>query len=362
MMFDYFYGAQADQFTFYRIPKNLFTDKRFAKLSSDAKVLYGLMLDRMGLSAKNGWCDEQGRVYIVFSTKEVMEAMNVCKKSACKYMAELDTVQGIGLIERVRLGLGQKSRIYVLNFITAAEPAKQQSFPLETVVETGEPAEKEIESNQPQLGAPLPVSSGSHPYTSRGVKSTPQENTAKTGDFQRCKKYTSGGALNTPLAVQNVHPINNTDFSNNKLNNTMRSSNHITHSINTGIYMQAREGMTDLTAHHYEAMRIDIEEQIEADTLKEEHGYVIDEIVELITDVMITPLTTLRVAGADRPTDILREQFHRLKAAHVESALWRLNNRASEEITDMKAYMRTLLYNELLTNETATRHAVRIGS
>lgn len=353
MMFDYFYGAQADQFTFYRIPKNLFTDKRFAKLSSDAKVLYGLMLDRMGLSAKNGWFDEQGRVYIVFSTKEVMEAMNVCKKSACKYMAELDTVQGIGLIERVRLGLGQKSRIYVLNFITVEEPAKQQSLPLEA----GEPVEKEIESKQPQLGAPSPISSGSHLYTSRGVKSTPQENTVETGDFQRCKKYTSGGALNTPLAVQNVHPINNTDFNNNKLNNTMRSSNHITHSINTGISKQAREGMNDLTAHDYEAIRSDIEEQIEADLLKEEHGPVIDEIVEIITDVMITPAPTLRTAGADRPTDALRSQFRRLKAAHVESALWRLKNKASEEITDISAYMRTLLYKELQSLETTTQHA-----
>ena len=137
----------------------------------------------------------------------------------------------------------------------------------------------------------------------------------------------------------------------------MRSSNHITHSINTGISKQAREGMNDLTAHDYEAIRNDIAEQIEADTLKEEHGPVIDEIVELITDVMITPLPTLRVAGGDRLTDNLRPQFRRLKAAHVENALWRLYNLASEEITDMKAYVRTLLYNELLTNETATKHA-----
>ena len=137
----------------------------------------------------------------------------------------------------------------------------------------------------------------------------------------------------------------------------MRSSNHITHSINTGISMPAREGVTDLTAHDYEAIRSDIQEQIEADILREEHGSAIDEIVEIITDVMITPAPSLRAAGLDRPTDILREQFHRLKAAHVESALWRLNNRASEEITDMKAYMRTLLYNELYSNETATKHA-----
>jgi hypothetical protein len=175
------------------------------------------MLDRMGLSAKNGWCDEHGRVYIVFSTNEVMEAMNVCKKSACKYMAELDTVQGIGLIERVCLGLGQKSRIYVLNFITTSEPDKHQSLPLETVVEAKEPAEKEVESKQPQLSALSPISNGSPTYTSRSVISTPQKNTEQTGDFRRCRKYTSGGAICVPPVVQKVPSNSNTDFSNNKL-------------------------------------------------------------------------------------------------------------------------------------------------
>lgn len=74
--FEYYYGQEADQFSFYRIPKVLFTNARFAKLSCEAKVLYGLMLDRMGLSMKNKWLDEQNRVYIYFKLEDIMVYLN----------------------------------------------------------------------------------------------------------------------------------------------------------------------------------------------------------------------------------------------------------------------------------------------
>ena len=66
-MLDYFYGPQADLFSFYRLPKALFVNPRFRDISSESKILYGLLLDRMGLSAKNGWTDDTGRVYIILS-------------------------------------------------------------------------------------------------------------------------------------------------------------------------------------------------------------------------------------------------------------------------------------------------------
>ena len=67
MMYDYFYGIQAEQFSFYRIPKLLFTHPAFKRMSTEAKTLYGILLDRMNLSAKNNWIDEEGRVYIIFN-------------------------------------------------------------------------------------------------------------------------------------------------------------------------------------------------------------------------------------------------------------------------------------------------------
>ena len=75
-VFDYFYGQEAESFSFYRIPKVLFTDERFAGLTCEAKVLYGLMLDRMSLSVRNGWLDEDGKVYdITRSTSDKLEGI-----------------------------------------------------------------------------------------------------------------------------------------------------------------------------------------------------------------------------------------------------------------------------------------------
>ena len=112
---DYFYGPQAEQFAFYRIPKALFTDPAFRSISTDAKALYGLLLDRMNLSARNDWLDEQGRVYIVFTVEEIMECLACGNKKAVGLLRELETEAG--LIERKRQGLGKPNLIYVKNFI-----------------------------------------------------------------------------------------------------------------------------------------------------------------------------------------------------------------------------------------------------
>ena len=114
-MYDYFYGQQAELFSFYRVPKVLFTDEKFSNISSDAKLLYGIMLDRMNLSAKNGWVDELGRVYIIFTIEEVKGALGCAEKKAVKLLHELENK--CGLIERKRIGLGKPNYIYVKNFV-----------------------------------------------------------------------------------------------------------------------------------------------------------------------------------------------------------------------------------------------------
>lgn len=116
MQFDYFYGDEAEQFTFYRIPKVLITSQQFKKVSDSAKLLYGLMLDRMGLSIRNGWFDEQNRAYIFFTVNDIMEQMNCKTEKATKLVAEL---KGIGLIERVKQGQGKPSKIYLKKFINS---------------------------------------------------------------------------------------------------------------------------------------------------------------------------------------------------------------------------------------------------
>ena len=114
MQYEYFYGAQAEQFSFYRIPKALFTEPNFRELSTDAKVLYGILLDRMSLSLKNQWLDAQNKVYIIFTVEEIMDALNCANQKATRLMVELG--KQAGLIERKRQGLGRPNLIYVKNF------------------------------------------------------------------------------------------------------------------------------------------------------------------------------------------------------------------------------------------------------
>ena len=120
MTLDYFYGQAGELFSFYRIPKALFQEQRFQTLSTDAKTLYGILLDRMSLSAKNGWLDEQGRVFIIFTIEDVKRALCCADNKATKLLRELEE---FGLIERKRRGLGKPSLVYVKNF--SAESSKE---------------------------------------------------------------------------------------------------------------------------------------------------------------------------------------------------------------------------------------------
>lgn len=126
MGFDYFYGQQSEMFSFYRIPKVLFTDERFWNISTDAKLLYGILLDRMNLSAKNGWMDEAGRVYIYFTIDEIKGSVGCAEKKAVKLLDELE--RKCGLIERKRQGLGKPNLIYVKNFVDSSvnNPVERQ--------------------------------------------------------------------------------------------------------------------------------------------------------------------------------------------------------------------------------------------
>ena len=121
---EYFYGDEAEQFIYFRIPRQLITDPRFKHLSTDAKLLYGMLLDRMSLSVKNGWYDEDGRVYIYYTVEEICGDMNCGRDKAMKMLADLDTKKGVGLIRRVRQGQGKPTKLYVKRFTTGAVPAQ----------------------------------------------------------------------------------------------------------------------------------------------------------------------------------------------------------------------------------------------
>ena len=121
---DYYYGDESNQFSFFRIPRQLITGERFKHISTDAKLLYGLLLDRMGLSEQNGWYDENGRVYIYYTLREIQRNLNCGQDKAIKLLAELD--HGCDLIDRVRQGQGRPTKIYVKKCSSRKVPSTPQ--------------------------------------------------------------------------------------------------------------------------------------------------------------------------------------------------------------------------------------------
>ena len=127
--YDYYYANESSQYKFYQLPKELFDNPRYENLSDGAKILYGLMLDRMSLSRKNGWIDNEEKVYIIFTLESIMSAMKCKHDKAVKMLAELDSgkkdkngkilIKGVRLIERKKQGQGNPSLIYLRKFFTA---------------------------------------------------------------------------------------------------------------------------------------------------------------------------------------------------------------------------------------------------
>ena len=168
LQLDYYYGIEAEQFSFYRVPRLLIKDERFKKLSSDAKLLYGLMLDRMSLSIKNEWFDEDNRAYIIYTIDSIMEDLGCGKEKAVKVLAELDSVKGIGLVEKVRRGLGKPDIIYVKNFASLAENVdEKKSRNTDKITEVGKSDFKKSEkqtSGSPEI-EPQEVGESNPNYT-----------------------------------------------------------------------------------------------------------------------------------------------------------------------------------------------------
>ena len=119
---NYFYKHQGNQYDFIRIPKQLVTGEDFSSLSISAKILYGLMIDRMGMSSKNEWIDADGKVYIIYPISEIEEDLKVSRRKVSDYLREL---QDIGLIQKRQIGCGMPNQIYVKNFIVERDLCTQ---------------------------------------------------------------------------------------------------------------------------------------------------------------------------------------------------------------------------------------------
>ena len=307
IQFDYFHGMEAEQYTFYRIPKILFTAECFKTISCEAKVLYGLLLDRMSLSIKNRWFDEQDRVYIIFTVEEIAELMNCGTQKAVRLLKELDSEKGIGLVEKRRLGLGKPNVIYVKNFMVK-QPEKEEKEP-----------EKPVNTQNCEN------------HNSRVVKTTIQE--CPKSQFKNDENHNSGIVKITtpecPKSQSNNTDINNTDISETEINQS--------YPIISGNLKKKRDVMEEMRAYR-EVIHENIDYQYHA---KED----VDELVELMIEVMMMPEDSMiRIAGTEKPVALVKSRFMKLNYSHIEYVLFCLN-RNTTKVGNIKAYLLTALYN-----------------
>jgi hypothetical protein len=298
--YGYYYGNEADQYTFYRLPKALFTNDRYKDLSDGAKILYGLMLDRMGLSVKNGWMDEQERVFIYFTLEDVQEYMNCKHDKGVKMLAELDTEKGVGLIERVKQGQGKPAVIYVLKFFETAEV---------------------LTSEKPKSGTPV---------------------------LPKCR-----------LRKNRSQDIGKTAANNNESNKTEINNTHLSDTESYPIPSPHplpyagndpepdRIGLDRAGMKAFDVYREIITENLEVDIMAERNPHSreqIAEIVDLMLETVCTKKQTIRIAGDDYPAELVKSKFLKLNSAHLEYVLDSLKTTTSD-IRNIKKYLLAVLFN-----------------
>jgi hypothetical protein len=287
----YFYGKEADQYSFYKIPKLLFTDEHFKNVSVEAKVLYGLMLDRMSLSVKNQWLDGEGRAYIYYSLEDIMDALGCSNKKAITIMKELDAEAGIGLIEKKRQGQGKPTMIYVKQFVI-----------------------RDVQECKN--------------YTSEEKLTIPE---VKKLHVLECKNDTSRSEEITCLEVKKIH-TNKNNINNTELSNT--ESNLIL-SENDGMGSEV-EAYTEL-----------IKENLEWDLFREYYPYeqeLLDGIFDLILETVLCKSESIVIASNRYPTEVVKSKFLKLNSSHIEYVIdcFKAN---TTKVHNIKKYLLATLFN-----------------
>lgn len=308
--FDYYYGIEAEQFSFYRVPRLLIKDNRFKGLSSDAKLLYGLMLDRMSLSMKNGWLDDENRAYIIYTIDNIMEDLGCGKDKAIKVLAELDTNKGIGLVERIRRGLGKPDIIYVKNFVIIEENGEKPGN------------SKGVEDYELQK---------SEKPTSRSGNVRVQE--VGKADFKESEIPTLRSGEIRLQEVGESDP-NYTNYNNTDLSQT------------NPIYQSSDDRMdgTDEVLTYMELIKENLEYDYHMKYDSSNDRELFEDIYNLVCDVVCVKRKTIRIGGEDYPYELVKSRFLKLNHSHIEYVRGRLQE-TTTKITNIRAYLLTTLYN-----------------
>ena len=383
IQFDYFTGMEAEQYSFYRVPKVLFTEPCFKALSCEAKVLYGLMLDRMSLSIKNRWLDSEDRVYIIFTVEEIAELMNCGTQKAVKLVKELDSNNGIGLIEKKRLGLGKPNVIYVKNFMIREVPDQKP---------TDSCADLQSEQKNHRKCADLQSEQGNHEECAN--LQSEAENREKTGTFLNCENHHSGVVKTTiqdygesqfqnsenhnsrivkttnqelpesqfkndenhtsriveittqevPNSQSNNTDINNTDFNETDFNEIDSIQSYL--SPSAGEVRPVGEDVIERMETYRALIQENIDYECFLDRREKED---VDELIELMVEILMMPDdSVVRIGGADKPVSVVKSRFLKLTYSHIEYVLFSLHRNTSK-VANIRAYLLTTLYNSSMT-------------
>jgi len=297
---NYYYGNEAEQYSFYRIPKILLTDRRYKGVSLEAKVLYGLLLDRMGLSVRNGWLDDNGRVFLYFTQEEAMTMLDCGKDKATKLFRELES---IGLMERKKQGQGRPARIYVKNFIL--EPKS------DAAVQT-------TENQQPRMPDSAAVKTAEKPQSA-----IPKISGQECG-----------------VSAPNNTEINKTELSDTDPSILPPTSLEVPSPA--GKRASRRMGLDMM-----ESYRELIMENIEYDIILQRYPYdkdLLDGYVELMVEVCCSNREFTRICGQDFPTEAVKSRLLKLDSEHITYVMDSLRHNTTK-IGNIKAYTLAALYN-----------------
>ena len=393
IIFDYYRGVEAEQYSFYRIPKMLFTDTIFQDLSCEAKVLYGLMLDRMSLSLKNHWMDEEERVYIIFTVNNICDLMNCGTQKAVRLLKELDVKTGIGLIEKKRLGLGKPNVIYVKNFmIKDEEGEKQQTEQKQSrIVDIEELQDKRqkflndenhnsgIVKSINQEDAESEVQNSENHNSEKRNSENPLDYESKCQEFGKNqekiieqKDSIASGAQFKNSENQNsrVVKITNQEFSKSQFKN---DENHNSEVVKNNIleFSKSQSNKTninktdnnqsilsknvDLSEDEMDKInhcRKIVKEQISYTAFEQNKFYrieLVDELVELMTEIFMMPDEAFeRVNGTEKSIAVIKSRFCKINQLHIEYVLDSMQKNQTN-IGNIKAYLLTALYNSTIT-------------
>ena len=320
MKFNYYYGSEADQFSFIRIPKIMLIDKVFQTLSMAAKVLYGVLLDRMSLSMKNGWLDEEKRVYIIYQIGEIQEDLGFTKKKAMDLLAELEE---FGLLEKKRRGHGLPNILYVKSFMTEKETRGS---------ETGTSEAEQEGDRSPENGISEPET-----FDSIGSRSA-----------EICTQEVPKSAL---LEVPESAPLR----SKTNINNTYRSNTESNPIVSTGEEMPVRQDVirneekryTDTPADRAKIYEQIIRENICYDDLLISHAEdreLIDGITDLILETVVGTRDEILIASSRYPAEVVRSRFLKLNYSHIEYVLHCLRQNTTK-VKNIRKYLLATLFN-----------------